>query len=111
MDPSPDPTSTNDPTKVIINVAVTEDVEGAEATLRETWGGALCVSPARYTEAELNEVSMELQPLPGVLATSAAADVVQAEVLYDDGSLQAWADEEYGEGRVEITSALQPVEG
>ncbi|WP_107764720.1 hypothetical protein [Nocardioides terrigena] len=111
MDQSQDPSATNDPTKVIINVAVTEDVEGAEATLRDTWGGALCVSPARYTEAELNEISMELQSLPGVLTTSGAADVVQAEVLHDDGSLQAWADEEYGEGRVEITSALQPVEG
>ncbi|KRF36891.1 hypothetical protein ASG94_05700 [Nocardioides sp. Soil805] len=111
MDTSRDPSSTNDPTKVIINVAVTGDVAAAEATLRETWGGALCVSPARYTEAELNEVSLELQKLPGVLSSSAADDVVTADVLYDDGSLQSWADEEYGEGRVEITSALQPVEG
>jgi hypothetical protein len=111
MDTSRDPSSTNDPTKVIINVAVTGDVAAAEATLRETWGGALCVSPARYTETELNEVSLELQELPGVLSTSAADDVVRADVLYDDGSLQSWADAEYGEGRVEITSALQPVEG
>ncbi|WP_457207883.1 hypothetical protein [Nocardioides sp. P5_C9_2] len=111
MDTSRDPSSTNDPTKVIINVAVTEDAEGAEARLRETWGGALCVSPARYTETELNEVSMELQRLPGVLSTYAADDVVHADVLSDDGSLQAWADEEYGAGRVEVTAALLPVEG
>lgn len=111
LDQSEDPSATSDPTRVIVNVAVTEDVEGAEAALRETWGGALCVSAARYTEAELNKISMELQRLPGVLSTSGAADVVHAEVLHDDGSLQAWADEEYGEGRVEITSALQPVEG
>jgi hypothetical protein len=111
MDQSLDPSPTNDPTKVIVNVAVTRDVEGAEATLRETWGGALCVSPARYTEAELNEISLELQRLPGVLTTSAADDVVRAEVVHDDGSLQAWADEEYGEGRVRVTSALQPVGG
>jgi hypothetical protein len=110
LDQSEDPSATSDPTEVIVNVAVTEDVEGAEATLRETWGGALCVSSARYTEAELNEISMDLQRLPGVLSTSGAADVVHAEVLHDDGSLQAWADEEYGEGRVEITSALQPVD-
>jgi hypothetical protein len=110
LDHSEDPSATSDPTEVIVNVAVTEDVEGAEATLRETWGGALCVSPARYTEAELNEISMELQRLPGVLSTSGAADVVHAEVLHDDGSLQAWADQEYGAGRVEITSALRPVE-
>lgn len=100
----------NDPTKVIINVAVTEDVEGADAELRETWGGALCVSEAKYTESELNDVAMELQKLPGVTSSSAADDVVDIGVLFDDGSLQAWADEAYGEGRVEITSTLVPVE-
>lgn len=98
-----------DLTKVIINVAVTEGVEGADAKLRETWGGALCVSEAAYTEAELNELAMELQKLPGVTTSSAADDVVQIGVLFDDGSLQDWADATYGEGRVEITSTLTPV--
>lgn len=111
MDQSQDPGATNDPTKVIVNVAVTQDLAGAEATLRETWGGALCVSEARWTEAELNEISMELQELPGVLSTSAADDVVRADVLHDDGSIQAWVDEEYGEGRVEVTSAFEPAGG
>ena len=99
----------NDPTKLIINVAVTKDVAGAEAKLRETWGGALCVSEAAYTEAELNDLAMELQKLPGVTSSSAADDVVRIGVLFDDGSLQEWADETYGEGRVEISSTLVPV--
>jgi len=99
----------NDPTKLIVNVAVTEDVAGAEAELRETWGGALCVSEAAYTEAELNDLAMELQKLPGVTTSSAADDVVHIGVLFDDGSLQDWADETYGAGRVEITSTLTPV--
>lgn len=98
-----------DLTKVIVNVAVTEDVEGADAKLRETWGGALCVSEAKYTESELNELAMELQKLPGVTSSSAANDVVDIGVLFDDGSLQAWADAAYGEGRVEITSTLVPI--
>ena len=98
-----------DLTKVIINVAVTEDVAGAEARLLETWGGALCVSEAAYTESELNELAMELQKLPGVTTSSAADDVVQIGVLFDDGSLQEWVDAEYGDGRVEITSTLVPV--
>ena len=106
---SPARSGTNDPTKLIINVAVTEDAEGAEATLRETWGGALCVSEAKYTESELNELAMELQKLPGVTTSSAADDVVEIGVLFDDGSLQAWADAAYGEGRVEITSTLVPL--
>ncbi|HXH79021.1 hypothetical protein [Nocardioides sp.] len=106
--PAPGEAAVNDPTSMIINVAVTEDVAGAEATLRETWGGALCVSEAAYTEAELNEIAMELQELPGVTTSSAADDVVQIGVLHDDGSLQAWADETYGEGRVEISATLVP---
>lgn len=101
-----DPEGEPDETEGIINVAVTEDPAGAEARLRETWGGALCVSEADYTEAELNEMAMELQKLPGMTTSSAADDVVNIGVIHDDGSLQAWADESYGEGRVEITSTL-----
>ena len=101
-------TALEDPQQIIINVAVTDDLEGADAKLRETWGGALCVSQAKYTESEQNELAMELQKLPGVTTSSAADDVVQIGVLFDDGSLQAWADETYGEGRVEITSTLNP---
>jgi hypothetical protein len=106
--PAPGEAATNDPRTLIINVAVTEDAAGAESTLRETWGGALCVSEAAYTEAELNEMAMELQELPGVTTSWAADDVVQIGVLHDDGSLQAWADETYGEGRVEVTATLVP---
>ena len=109
VDPALDPAveaEMNDPTRLIINVAVTEDVAGAEATLRETWGGALCVSEAAYTESQLTALAMELQKLPGVTSSSAADDVVQIGVLFDDGSLQEWADTTYGAGRVEITSTL-----
>jgi hypothetical protein len=31
---------------------------------------------------------------------------VLVDVVHDDGSLQAWCDEEYGEGVVLVTSAL-----
>ncbi|PUA82380.1 hypothetical protein [Nocardioides currus] len=112
VDPSVE-AGANDPATqfetLILNVAVTGDVAAAEKTLRETWGGALCVSQSTYTEAELNELSIEVQELPGVESVSASGDVVQVEVLFDDGSLQAWADETYGAGRVEITSTLTPV--
>lgn len=111
MDQSQDPAAANDPAKVIINVAVTGDTEEAERRLREVWGGSLCVSQAHYTEAELNELSIELQErLPGILTTSGGQDVVRVDVVHDDGSLQAWVDEEYGDGVVEVTSALVPAE-
>jgi hypothetical protein len=102
----PQTEAANDPAKLIINVAVTQDLEGAEARLRETWGGMLCVSEATYTERELNDIALELQQLPGILSTSAAADVVHADVTYDDGSIQEWVDATYGAGRVEVSSAL-----
>lgn len=96
----------NDPSKIIINVAVTEDLAGAEQKLRELWGGALCVSEAEHTEAELNEIGMAVQELPGVTSSGAVDGVVEVGVLYDDGSLQSWADETYGEGRVRVASLL-----
>lgn len=96
-----------------INVAVTKDAAGAETTLRETWGGPLCVTTAERTEAELNTISQGLQAkLPSLLTSgSMAADSIDAQVVFDDGSIQAWADETYGEGLVTVTSALLPAEG
>jgi hypothetical protein len=102
--------SMNDPLLLVLNVRVTDDVAGAEAALREVWGGALCVSEARHTEPELRRIQDEAQHLPGVTSTSGGSDVVEVGVLHDDGSIQAWADQEYGEGTVLIFSGLQPVD-
>lgn len=94
----------------VVNVAVTEDPAGAEATLRETWGGPLCVSEAEHTQAELEAIQRELNELPGMLSVaSTRPDHLEVHVVQDDGSLQEWADETYGEGLVEVTSALTPV--
>ena len=95
-----------------INVAVREDAAGAEAKLRETWGGPLCVTTAERTDAELNTISQELQgALPTLLTCgSMAADSIDAQVVFDDGSIQAWADETYGDGLVTVTSALLELE-
>ena len=94
-----------------INVAVTEDAEGAEAELRRTWGGMLCVTSVERTEADLNEVNQELQAALGdqlLTSGSFAPDSLDAQVVFDDGSIQAWADETYGDGLVRISSALVP---
>lgn len=94
-----------------INVAVTEDPEGAEAELRKTWGGMLCVTTVEKTDADLNQVNQELQTALGdqlLTSGSFAPDSLDAQVVYDDGSIQAWADATYGEGLVEVSSALEP---
>jgi len=94
-----------------INVAVTGDAEGAEAELRRTWGGMLCVTTVERTDADLNAVNEELQAALGdqlLTSGSFAPDSLDAQVVFDDGSIQEWADETYGEGLVRISSALEP---
>jgi hypothetical protein len=101
----------NDPTRLIINVTVTGDTTAAEAKLRETWGGALCVSPAQHTEAELLHVLDEVTRIPGMLTAWTGRDRVEVEVIYDDGSLQRELDDRLGAGIVAVTSALRPTGG
>ena len=94
-----------------ISVAVTGDAEAAEATLRETWGGPLCVTTVERTDADLNTVNQELQAALGdrlLTSGSTAPDSLDAQVVFDDGSIQDWADATYGAGLVRITSALVP---
>ena len=95
-----------------INVAVTGDPEGAEAELRKTWGGMLCVTTVERTEADLNAINQELQVALGeqlLTSGSFAPDSLDAQVVFDDGSIQEWADATWGEGLVRVSSALEPV--
>jgi len=100
----------NDPTKLVINVQVTGDPSAAEAELRKVWGGALCVTTAEHTERELGQIQEQVLDLPGVLGGGAGFDKVDVQVVFDDGSIQAWADQEYGAGVVVVSSALMPAE-
>jgi hypothetical protein len=96
---------------VILNVAFTGDLERHEVELRRRWGGALCVSRAEHTAAELRQIQDELADTPGLLG-SGSGNVrhrVELTVILDDGTLQAELDDRYGEGVVVVTSALQPV--
>jgi hypothetical protein len=91
-------------------VSVTGDVTDAEAAIRAVWGGPLCVSEAELTAHELRRIGRELGHLPGVLSWGGSSYPAEVTVAYDDGTIQAWADQEYGEGVVEVSSALVPVE-
>lgn len=100
----------NDPKFMIMNVGVTGDVAAAEADLRPLWGGPLCVYRLANTEAQLREAAEALMDLPGSLdgGYGSISNTVELSVIHDDGSIQRWADQTYGEGVVEITSALTP---
>lgn len=98
-----------------ISVAVTGDAEAAEAAeaeLRKTWAGLLCVTTVQKTDADLNAVNQELQAALGeqlLTSGSTSPDSLDAQVVFDDGSIQDWADATYGQGLVKVSSALEPV--
>ena len=64
------------------------------------------------TDADLNQVNQELQAALGdqlLTSGSFAPDSLDAQVVFDDGSIQQWADATWGEGLVRVSSALEPV--
>jgi hypothetical protein len=61
---------------------------------------------ASYDEADLTRIQDEVQELPGAQGAYVGDGHVFVEVMYDDGSLQAWADQEYGDAVVVVTSLL-----
>ena len=75
----------------------------------------LCVTTAQRTEAELQRIVDELLPrtedirMLSVVNDGMSGTVV-LDVVHDDGALQAEMDERYGEGVVEVVSALTPVD-
>jgi hypothetical protein len=60
-----------------------------------------------YDQAELEQIAAKLgKERPGAQGNFGDQGHVFIDVMYDDGSLQAWADEEYGENVVIVVPAL-----
>lgn len=100
---------------------VTGTWDGTSFTATEAVPGALYdpampeetptpAAAAAYSDSELESIAKELRDrLPGYLGSYGGSGTdghVLADVLYDDGSLQAWADQKYGDHVVVVTSAL-----
>jgi hypothetical protein len=100
--------------------AITGTWDGTSFTASEAVPGALydpamptptpTPAPATaYDPAELEQIASELQAAPGVLGAyggEGSEGHVLADVYYDDGTLQEWADAAYGENVVLVSSAL-----
>ncbi|RIQ33640.1 hypothetical protein [Jiangella rhizosphaerae] len=112
INPATDEAAMNDPTKLVLNVRFTGDLEQHEADLRAIWGGALCVSAAEHTEQELLAIQEDVLTELGELASGAGTDpttgTVSVDVFVDDG-LQERLDQQYG-GVVIVHAALRPVD-
>jgi hypothetical protein len=67
--------------------------------------------PGDTSEDRLVAIQEELRTLPGYLGGYPQEGRLLAEVMYDDGTIQAWLDQEYGEGVVRVSSALVPASG
>jgi hypothetical protein len=107
---NPEEDAMNDPTKLILNVRFSQDLEGAEAALREVWGGALCVSPADRSLADLQAIQAEVSEADVTMSSiNQTANTVEVQVTVADPALQADYDARYGEGAVTVTGWLQPV--
>jgi hypothetical protein len=102
----------NDPERMVLNLRFTADLDRHEREVRETWGGALCVTEAEHSLQELEEIKDELSTLDtlSVDADDVRNVVVLTVILDRDGELQREMDQRYGEGVVEVESALKPVE-
>ncbi|HEU5084989.1 MAG TPA: hypothetical protein VFU14_16730 [Acidimicrobiales bacterium] len=105
----------NDPTRVVLNVTFTGDLERHEADLRQRWGGPLCVSEAPASIADLEAIREEVQAEVGERMTYSSVDEVRGRieigVHIDDQGFQARFDERYGESVVVVGATLRPVAG
>jgi hypothetical protein len=107
--------ATNDPTDLVVNVRVSGEVDAAERDLREIWGGALCVTAADRSQAELAAIQSEIDETAEAIGmVSSTVDdvtgVVEVEVVVDDAALQEEYDARHGPGTVVVTAWLEPVD-
>jgi hypothetical protein len=101
---------TNDPRKLVLNARFAGDLAAHEARLRAVWGGALCVSSAARSTADLHRVRAELSTLPGLLyaGVDTLTNQVVAGVYVATDARQRELDARYGPGVVKLTGLLEP---
>jgi hypothetical protein len=95
-----------------LNARFTERLRESESELRRVWGGALCVSPAPRTKAELDRVQQALHGLPGLVMTGqeVTTSVVTVTVYVATEDAQRRLDRRFGAGVVRLSGLLEPVD-
>lgn len=100
----------NDPGRLVLNVRFTGDAAAREADLRAVWGGALCLSKAERTQAELERVQTDLAG-PELMQSSISVveNRVDVTVFVATPEEQQRLDAKYGAGVVHLQGFLQPL--
>ncbi|WP_433259328.1 hypothetical protein ACQPYK_49885 (plasmid) [Streptosporangium sp. CA-135522] len=102
----------NDPKRLVLNLRFTGDAAAHEPLIREVSYGALCLSPAQRTVAELRALQERAQQeIKGVYCAAAdeRAGRVQIGVWVVTPELQRQVDATYGKGMVVLDGFLKPV--
>jgi hypothetical protein len=112
VDPNHGGVVMNDPTKFVLNVRFTKDLARHEADIRKVWGGALCVSQAKRSLAELKKVEKQVNPRPGVIYSEIdpVTGTVEVEMWVATQQRQRELDDKYGSGLVHLAGALEPID-
>ncbi|MFE3450504.1 hypothetical protein ACFXJ8_16375 [Nonomuraea sp. NPDC059194] len=103
---------TNDPKRLVLNLRFTGDPAVHEPAIREVWGGALCLSRAERTAAELRTLQERVsKQFKGAFSVSAdeLAGQVKVGVWVVTPQLQRQVDDTYGKGLVVLHGFLQSV--
>jgi len=99
----------NDPRQLVLVLRTTGDVGALEKLVREVWGGALCVTDARFTEAELLAAQATLSGEPGVSgsAVDSVGNRLELSVYVATEARQRDLDARFGVGAVRQLGLLE----
>ncbi|SEG56327.1 hypothetical protein SAMN05444920_103185 [Nonomuraea solani] len=111
--PQPEKEEHTDALRYVVNLKFTGDLAGREAWIREVWGGALCVSGAQRTEAELHAIQREIDEELGGEFISSSPDtmrgLVRVGVWVATEDLRRRLEDTYGKDAVLVSGVLEPV--
>ncbi|MFC5831934.1 hypothetical protein [Nonomuraea insulae] len=110
----PERLTADDAENYVLNLRFTGDLAGREEWIRELWGGALCLSNAKHTEAELLAIQRDLEDetKSGKIVYSSAGNManrVEIGVWVADEELKRRLEDRYGADMISIDGMLKPV--
>jgi hypothetical protein len=110
--PPPAGEARNDSARIVLNLTTTGSPAAMERVIRTVWGGALCVSRAIRSDAELRHVQDALNHTPGLLMSGPNGMTGQVDLTVVRATVQQQHefDARFGPGVVHLTGRLQPID-